>query len=88
MNEKKLTDEEIVKALENCAKELNGCDKCPVKEQCCDLQHKAEVLERALELALFGLSCVDCKVYDLCNSKGTCKELFIQQAEKELSDDV
>lgn len=46
--EKKLTDEEIVKALECCV-ELD-CNKCPIKEECCDDENYDILLLNALDL--------------------------------------
>ena len=50
MEEKKLTDEEVVKALEVCGKDFE-CHNCPYVDECCErLDGSAGLLIQALDL--------------------------------------
>lgn len=50
MTDKKLTDEEIIKALEYCNADRNECDKCIFQRECESNPFYSAVAEHALDL--------------------------------------
>ncbi len=50
MTDKKITDEEIIKALEHCNADRNECDECVLKEECVNNPFDFPVAETALDL--------------------------------------
>ena len=50
MSDKKLTDEEIIKALEYCNADRNECDKCVLQKECESNPFYSAVAEHALDL--------------------------------------
>ena len=50
MTDKKLTDEEIIKALEYCNADRNECDKCVFQRECESNPFYSAVAEHALDL--------------------------------------
>lgn len=74
MEEKKLTDEEIVKALEICGKDFE-CSNCPYVYECCErLDGSAGLLIQALDL-IHRLQCEKTELEQryLEESKERCK---------------